>query len=112
MYACPKCGVADNIVINVEVRVRLLQNPDNADAFETERIDGTDEWDENSMACCEHCEYPGRVSDFNCTPTEETESEEDVCDQCFVERSLHAEGRIGFQCTRHMGQEDPSHDEQ
>lgn len=62
MWICPKCG-SDNLSVEVKVRARLIQYPEN---FETELEDGDHEWDGASTMTCNGCKHMSRVSDFDC----------------------------------------------
>lgn len=60
MWNCPKCG-SDNLSVEVTVRARLIQYPEN---YDTE-IDGScHEWDGASRMTCDNCGHHSRASDF------------------------------------------------
>jgi len=84
---CPKCGESDSIEIEAKIWVRLMH--DGTDEVQG----GCTEWDDDSLARCDHCDYEGKVKDFEEVCEHEWHLDEhniEVCKLCDEERG---EGR-------------------
>lgn len=61
-YACPNCQGTDRLEVVVFVWRRLDQSdPDNVET--TEGVDGSEDFDGNSTACCTDCRWQGLLGE-------------------------------------------------
>lgn len=71
MLRCPGCGLTNQIVIAATIEVLLLQgenDDDDEEEFETAeytKAGGSHEWDGESRARCDGCNYVGYVRHFD-----------------------------------------------